>query len=122
MNTHPRHHVGQSADSSGVSDFLGSIPGPYQAGQSLGQGASDLYHAAADALQQVPTASSISAAQGTVADAVAAAQTAIANANVNATEKAADVQAAAAQASQQMTTVIVLAAIGVVLAIYLTRK
>lgn len=125
MTVHPRHYAGQSGASDllgAASDFLGSIPGPYQAGQGLAQGAADLYHAAQDAAGQIPTASSISAAQQTIQQQSASAVAALQNANANATQQSANVQAAAAQASQQMTTVIVLAAIGIVAAVYLTRK
>ena len=118
MNTHPRHHVGQIADAAGqtlsaASDFLGSIPGPYQAGQQLGQAAQD-------------AVSSLSASASSLAGATDATQQAYQDQLQRAADllKQQQMQASgtAQKSASSLGTVIVLAAAGVVLAIYLTRK
>jgi hypothetical protein len=112
---HPRHHVGQIADAAGqtlssASDFLGSIPGPYQMGQQLGQAAQD-------------TASGLSSSLG---DAASAAQQAYQDQLQRVADllKQQQMQASgtAKQTGSNLSIVIALSAVGVVLAIYFTRK
>jgi hypothetical protein len=114
---HPRHHVGQSPSSGGVSDFLGSIPGPYQAGQQLGQAAQD-------------AVSSLSGSVSSTISGVSGASDAAQQAYQDQAQRAADLlkqqqlqaSGSAQGAASNLGAIVLIAAAGIILALVLTRK
>lgn len=116
---HPRHFVGQtSSDSSGytpagVSDFLGSVPGPVQAGQQLGQLAHDAMSSLSSSVSSLSGASD--AAQQAYQDQARVAADLLKQQQLQASGNAQG-------AASNLGGIVLIAAGVIVLALFLTRK
>jgi hypothetical protein len=124
---HPRHFAGQATSSdsggftpAGVSDFLGSVPGPVQTGQQLGQYAQDAIGSLSSGL------SGLSSSLSQAANASDAAQSAYQSQMQAAADllKQQQLQASgtAKGSASNLGAIVLIAAGAIVIALFLTRK
>ena len=132
---HPRHTVGQASTgatgaggatdaSTGVMDFLGSIPGPVQTGQQLGTAAHDAASSLSQTAQDAWNALSSSASMyGSATDAAQQAYQDQARAAADLLkQQQMQASGSARGAASNLGTIVLIAAAGIILALVLTRK